>query len=62
MPSFERLTNDLRKHCAKTPESRAYAEGYTQGKTRARLEVLALLVVVVLYFAAWHALPVVHAA
>jgi hypothetical protein len=48
MPYFERLTDRLRGELATSPEERAYAKGYTAGKSRARFEVLA--VVVVLYF------------
>jgi hypothetical protein len=48
MPDFERLIDSLRAELATSPEERAYAEGYTAGKSRARFEVLA--VVVVLYF------------
>lgn len=56
MPDFERTIDDsLRTHCAKTPEARAYAKGYAQGKTRARLQVLGLAVICVLAFAAWKA-------
>jgi hypothetical protein len=42
------LIDSLRAELATSPEERAYAEGYTAGKSRARFEVLA--VVVVLYF------------
>jgi hypothetical protein len=48
MPDFERLTDKLRADLATSPEERAYAKGYTAGKSRARFEVLA--VIVVLYF------------
>lgn len=48
MPDFERLTDSLRAELATSPEERAYANGYTAGKSRARVEVL--LVVVALYF------------
>ena len=54
MPDFERLIDSLRAELATSPEERAYAEGYTAGKSRARFEVLAVVVVlavlVVLYF------------
>lgn len=49
MPDFERLTDSLREHAAKTPEKKAWAAGYTAGKTRARKEVVA--VVAAIYFA-----------
>lgn len=53
MPDFERLIDGLRKHCAKTPADHDYSQGYSGGKTRARLEVLVLVVVAVLSFVTW---------
>jgi len=48
MPDFERLTDNLRILTAPDAVSREWARGYQAGKTRARYEVLA--VVVVLFF------------
>lgn len=48
MPDFERLTDNLRILAAPDAVSREWAIGYQAGKSRARYEVLA--VVVVLYF------------
>lgn len=48
MPDIERLTDSLRIFSARDVASREWARGYTAGKTRARLEVLAI--VVALYF------------
>ena len=48
MPDFERLTDSLRVFAAPDAVTREWARGYAAGKTRARLEVLA--VVLVLYF------------
>ena len=48
MPDFERLTDALRVLAAPDAATKAWARGYASGKTRARLEVLA--VSVVLYF------------
>lgn len=48
MPDLERLTDELRIHMAPSATSKEWAKGYTAGKTRARHEVLA--VVVALYF------------
>ncbi len=48
MPDFERLTDNLREHLAKTQEQKGWAAGYAAGKSRARLEVAA--VCAVLYF------------
>ena len=49
MPDFERLTDSLRVFAAPDAVTREWAKGYAAGKSRARLEVLA--VVVALYFA-----------
>ena len=49
MPDFERLTDGLRVHVAPDAVTREWARGYTAGKTRARLEVVGI--VVALYFA-----------
>ena len=46
MPDFERLTDSLREHMASTPEQRGWAAGYKAGKTKARYEVLAIVVAV----------------
>ena len=48
MPDFERLTDSLRIFAAKDAVTREWARGYQAGKTRARYEVLA--VIVALYF------------
>lgn len=53
MPDFERLTDNLALHLAKTPEQKAYVEGWVAGKRLARKQVaitvafIAVLVVVV---------------
>ena len=49
MPDFERLTNDLRIFAAPDDLSKEWAKGYKSGKSRARFEVL--MIVVALYFA-----------
>lgn len=49
MPDFERLTDSLRIHAAPDAVTREWARGYAAGKSRARLEVLG--VVVAVYFA-----------
>lgn len=49
MPDFERLTDDMRVSMAPDAVTRAWAIGYRAGKSRARLEVL--VVAVVVYFA-----------
>lgn len=48
MPDFERLTDSLRIFSSNGVASREWARGYTAGKTRARIEVVAI--VVALYF------------
>jgi len=48
MPDFERLTDNLKIFMAPDAVSREWARGYKAGKSRARYEVL--VVVVVLYF------------
>ena len=48
MPDFERLTDSLRVFAAPDTVTREWAKGYAAGKSRARLEVLAI--VVALYF------------
>jgi hypothetical protein len=48
MPDFERVTDSLRIFSAKDAVTREWARGYTAGKSRARYEVLA--VVVGIYF------------
>lgn len=48
MPDFERLTDSLRIFAAPDAASKEWARGYKAGKTRARYEVLAI--VVALYF------------
>lgn len=48
MPDFERLTDSLRVFAAPDAVTREWARGYKAGKTRARHEVLA--VIVALYF------------
>jgi hypothetical protein len=58
VPDFERFTDDLREHLAKSesPERAAYERGFTEGKNHARLELLiaAVLWVVVMWSAlAW---------
>ncbi len=48
MPDFERLTDRLRISAAPDAATREWARGYKAGKTRARYEMLT--VIVVLYF------------
>ena len=48
MPDFERLTDNLRIFMAPDAVSKEWAKGYKAGKSRARFEVL--MVVVMLYF------------
>jgi len=48
MPDFERLTDSFRVFVAPDAVTREWARGYQAGKTRARYEVLA--VIVALYF------------
>ena len=48
MPDFERVNDSLRDFLAPNAVIRAWERGYKAGKTRARYEVLA--VVVALYF------------
>ncbi len=48
MPDFERLTDALRVVAAPDAATKAWARGYASGKTRARLEVL--VIGMVLYF------------
>lgn len=48
MPDLERLTDDLRLFSAPDAVSQEWERGYQAGKTRARYEVLA--VIVSLYF------------
>lgn len=42
MPDFERLTDKLAEDLAKTPEQRAYAIGFNEGKSFARIQLLRL--------------------
>lgn len=46
MPDFERLTDSMRVALAPSAVSRAWARGYAAGKTRARLEVVGLVLAV----------------
>ncbi len=48
MPDFERLTDSLRVFAAPDAITREWAKGYSAGKSRARYEVLT--VIVALYF------------
>lgn len=48
MPDLERLTDQLRIDMAPTPRSKAYARGYSQGKSRARTEVVFVIGVIAL--------------
>ena len=48
MPDFERLTDKLAVDVANSIDKKAWVKGYIAGKSRARLEVLA--VVAALYF------------
>ena len=48
MPDFERILDSLREDIAQSPEGKSYEKGFTAGKTRARIEVVA--VAVALYF------------
>jgi len=48
MPDFERLTDKLRIFAAPDSVTREWAKGYKAGKTRARYEILS--VIVALYF------------
>lgn len=49
MPDFERITDSLREHMARTPEQKAWAAGYSAGKSRARTELA--VIAATLYFA-----------
>ncbi len=40
MPDFERVIDQFQVEMAKTEEERCYARGYIAGKTRARKELL----------------------
>ncbi|SER36234.1 hypothetical protein SAMN02982919_02243 [Giesbergeria anulus] len=51
MPDFERVLDNLREQCSPTPESRSYAKGYTEGKTKARIQILLVLIAVTLIVA-----------
>lgn len=42
MPNFERITDSLKIHVARTPEKKAYAKGFVDGKSKARKEVMFL--------------------
>lgn len=44
MPDFERLTDRLAVDMAKTPEQRAAAIGFNEGKAYARKQILCLFV------------------
>jgi hypothetical protein len=44
MPDFERLTDELGIWAAPSPAAQEWRRGYKAGKSRARLEVLAILV------------------
>lgn len=48
MPDFERILDSLREELPQSPEGKSYEKGFTAGKTRARVEVVA--VAVALYF------------
>ncbi len=48
MPDFERLTDSLRIFSAPAAVTREWAQGYADGKKRARIEVVAI--VIALYF------------
>lgn len=45
MPDFERLTDKLMLDLARTPEDKAYARGYSEGKRKARMEIALLAAV-----------------
>lgn len=48
MPDFERITDKIARDIAESPERAIWIDGWIAGKRRARLEVLAI--VVLLYF------------
>ena len=49
MPDFERVMDDLAVDLAVTQEQKSYERGFIAGKSRARFEVVA--VIVIIYFA-----------
>ena len=49
MPDFERVMDDLAVDLAVTQEQKSYERGFIDGKSRARFEVVA--VIVIIYFA-----------
>lgn len=56
MPDFERLIDKLRVDLARTPEERAFAEGFNAGKRRARKElacIAAFLAIIAASLATW---------
>lgn len=56
MPDFERLIDQLREDMARTPEERAYAEGFNAGKRYARKKIAimaAFWAVIAVFLAAW---------
>lgn len=63
MPDFERAFRDLTIHMAKSPEEKAFLQGYYLGKDRARWEVVvvlcatALIVIAAILLVAGKALP-----
>lgn len=59
MPDFERLIDQLRVDMARTPEKRAYAEGFNAGKRQARKEIAITAVFIAgiaVFLAAWVAI------
>ena len=44
MPDFERILDELRIDVANTPEEKARAEGFIEGKSYARKEILYIVI------------------
>lgn len=56
MPDFERVLDQMRVELAQSPEERARAEGFIEGKRYARKEIalmVGVLVGIVVLLAAW---------
>lgn len=50
MPDMEREFDSMRLHMADTKEEKSYELGFIAGKTHARLECLAIIVVMAMVF------------
>lgn len=46
MPDYERIFDQLSIDYAKTPEDKAYARGMANGKSKTRIEIAILLIIV----------------